>query len=114
VTGGWPELGTLKGNVEKVAAARSQLRRTISRTLYLVHDGTSATAVTIRTHNDDQRAAALRRVEHALRRSNSHFVFRRARISPADQGSGRETGYHDDVTDRVYFATGGQFNAAPA
>ena len=119
LTGGWPELGTLKSNVEKVAAALAFATAANGTTyLYLVHDGYIGDGgdyqghiTTINLSNGTQKVFNTLCSDQPV-----HFVSSPGTPDCASRRSGiwaRNGVTYDDVTDRVYFATGnGQFNAS--
>src|SRR5262245_20882040 len=118
VTGGWPELGTLKGNVEKVAAALTFATAADGTTyLYLVHDGYIGDGGDYQGHiTTINLSDGTQKVFNTLCSDQTvHFVSSPGSPDCASRQSGiwaRNGVTFDDVTDRVYFATGnGQFNA---
>jgi PQQ-like domain len=119
VTGGWPELGTLKGNVEKVAAALTFATAANGTTyLYLVHDGYIGDGGDYQGHiTTINLSDGTQKVFNTLCSDQLvHFVSSPGTPDCASRRSGiwaRNGVTYDDVTDRVYFATGnGQFNAS--
>jgi len=118
-TGGWPELGTLKGNVEKVAAALAFATAANGTTyLYLVHDGYIGDGGDYQGHiTTINLATGAQKVFNTLCSDQLvHFALSPGTPDCASRRSGiwaRNGVTYDDVTDRVYFATGnGQFNAS--
>ena len=119
LTDGWPELGTLKGNVEKVAAALTFATAANGTTyLYLVHDGYIGDAGDYQGHiTTINLSSGTQKVFNTLCSDQTvHFVSSPGTPDCASRRSGiwaRNGVTYDDATDRVYLATGnGQFNAS--
>src|SRR5882724_4479887 len=119
LTGGWPELGTRKGNVEKVASALAFATAANGTTyLYLVHDGYIGDGGDYQGHvTTINLANGAQKIFNTLCSDQTvHFVMSPGTPDCASVRSGiwaRNGLIYDDVTDRIYFATGnGRFNAS--